>query len=376
MADRGGGVSGLAGPSALWYLTRGTGLVALVLLTASVTLGVLGAVGWSRPGWPRFLTVGLHRNISLLVLCLLGIHIGTAVADSYAPITLVQAVIPFSSAYRPVWLGVGALAFDLLLAVLLTTAIRHRMGFRRWRSVHWLAYASWPLAVVHGLGTGTDPRYVWMQATTAACIVAVLLAVWWRIATGLPAGGLRTTAAAGSILVPLAMVAWAATGPLQPGWARKAGTPLALIRGGGVQPAALRPPFSGRIVGQLRQSSPDASGGVLVQVSARVSRPPQSRLLVTLRGQPLPDGSIEIASGTVAFGPRLASQAYTGPVLVAPDGRLVSRVTGTAERLDLRLRLVVNHATGTVHGVLDADAASGSAATPPGADEDTHEASA
>jgi hypothetical protein len=376
MAGRGGGVSGLAGPSALWYFTRGTGLVALLLLTASVTLGVLGAVGWTRPGWPRFLTLGLHRNISLLVLCLLGIHIGTAVADSYAPITLVQAVIPFSSAYRPVWLGLGALAFDLLLAVLLTTAIRHRMGFRRWRSVHWLAYASWPLAVVHGLGTGTDPRYAWMQAITVACVVAVLLAVWWRIATGLPAGGLRTAAAAASIVIPLAVAAWTVTGPLQAGWARNAGTPLALIRGGAIPSAALHPPFSGQIVGRLRQTAPDASGAVLVQVSARVSRPPQSRLLVTLRGQPLPDGSIQIASGTVAFGPRPAPQLYTGPVLVAPDGRLVSRVDGGAQRLDLRLRLVVDHATGAVRGELDADTASGSAATPPGADQDAHEASA
>jgi len=159
--------------STLWYLTRGTGVVSLLLLTASVALGVVGAVGWNRPGWPRFLTTGLHRNLSLLVLAFLAVHIGTAVADSYAPITLAQAVIPFTSSYRPIWLGLGALAFDMLLAILITSLARGWLGFRAWRTIHWLAYASWPVAVVHGLGTGTDTGFTWMIALTGACVVAL-----------------------------------------------------------------------------------------------------------------------------------------------------------------------------------------------------------
>jgi methionine sulfoxide reductase heme-binding subunit len=151
-----------AGPSPLWYLTRATGAVALLLLTASVVLGILGAVRFGSPRWPRFLTAGLHRNLSLLVLALLAVHILTAVLDSFAPIGLKDAVVPFVSAYRPLWLGLGALAFDLLLALAATSLLRRRLGYRAWRSVHWLAYGSWPLALTHGLGTGSDAKVGWM----------------------------------------------------------------------------------------------------------------------------------------------------------------------------------------------------------------------
>lgn len=370
--------AGAGSSAALWYLTRATGLVALVLLTVSVALGMLGATGWNRPGWPRFLTTGIHRNVSMLVFCLLGIHIGTAVADSYAPISIVQAVVPFTSAYRPIWLGLGALAFDLLLAVLVTTAMRHRLGFRRWQAVHWLAYASWPIAVVHGLGTGTDPRSGWMLAITIACVATVMAAVWWRIGTSLLPARHRTAAVATSMVVMLAVAAWSVSGPLQTGWARRAGTPLALIRSGAVGLSAVgspSPPFAARIVGQLSQTPPDQTGAVTVTVAALVSTPTQGRLQVTLRGQPLPDGSIEIAAGNVLYGPSSAPSLYRGSLLVAPDGRLISRVTGGRSPLDLRLRLTVDHATGAVHGLLDADATTGTAPTPPGTDNDTHEAS-
>ena len=379
MAGGRGGVIALAVNSrALWYLTRATGVVSLLLLTASVAFGLVGAVGWSAPGWPRFLTTGLHRNLSLLVLALLTIHIGTAVADSYAPISLAQAVIPFTSAYRPVWLGLGALAFDMLLAILLTSLIRGRLGFRTWRGVHWLAYASWPVAVVHGLGTGTDVKSTWMLAITFACATVVLGCVWWRIGTGLLAAGHRTAAAATSMVVTLAVATWSVAGPLQPGWARRAGTPLALIRSGALGLSAVgspTPPFSARILGRLSQTAPDQTGAVTVTVAARVSTPTQGLLQVTLRGQPLPDGSIEIAAGNVFYGPRSAPSLYRGLVLVAPDGRLISRVTGGRSPLDLRLRLTVDHATGAVQGLLDADAAVGTAQTPPGTDNDAHEAS-
>jgi Ferric reductase like transmembrane component len=379
MAGRGDRVTALGvNSSALWYLTRATGVVSLLLLTASVALGVAGAVGWSTPRWPRFLTTGLHRNVSLLVLALLTVHIGTAVADSYAPITLVEAVIPFTSAYRPIWLGLGALAFDLLLAILLTSLIRGRLGFRAWRTVHWLAYASWPVALVHGLGTGTDAKSTWMLAVTIACVAAVLGCVWWRIGASLLAGGHRTAAVAASVLVPLAVSVWSITGPLQAGWARRAGTPVALIRSARLGRSPIgspAPPFKAQVVGRLTQTALGQTGVVTVTVAARVSKPQHGSLRVTLQGQPLPDGSIEIASGNVAFGPHAAPTLYDGAVLVAPDGRLVSRVTGGRQPLDLRLQLTVDHATGAVHGLLDADAAAGDAPTPPGTDNDAHEAS-
>ena len=121
-------------------------------------LGIVDQRHWRPPGWPRFVLDALHRNVSLLVLAILAVHIGTSVLDSFAPIRLVDAVVPFVSAYRPIWLGLGALAFDLLLAVLITSVLRRQFGHRAWRLVHWLAYVSWPVAVVHGLATGTDAK--------------------------------------------------------------------------------------------------------------------------------------------------------------------------------------------------------------------------
>src|SRR5690349_9921838 len=109
-----------SGPSPLWYLSRGTGAVALLLLTVSVVLGILDQRRWRPRGTPRFVLDALHRNVSLLVLALLALHIASSLIDSFAPIRLVDAFVPFASAYRPVWLGLGALAFDLLLAVAIT----------------------------------------------------------------------------------------------------------------------------------------------------------------------------------------------------------------------------------------------------------------
>ena len=221
-------VPAAAGPSAYWYLARGTGAVALVLLTASVVLGVLGSVRFDAgPRWPRFTIDALHRDVSLLVVVLLALHIVTSVLDKFAPISLLDAVIPLRSSYRPFWLGLGALSFDLLIALVVTSLLRRRLGYRPWRAVHWLAYASWPVAVFHGLGTGSDSKSWWMLALTSACVAAVLLAVWARIASAAP--WLRAPAIAASAAVGVGLVVFTVEGPLQHGWARRSGTPASLL---------------------------------------------------------------------------------------------------------------------------------------------------
>ena len=122
---------GAVGPSTYWYLTRSTGAVALLLLTLSVALGVAGVSRFSSPRWPRFVVDSLHRNVSLLALAFLLVHILTAVLDSFAPISLIDAFIPFAGSYRPFWLGLGAVSFDLLLAVTLTSLAAPPARLRR-----------------------------------------------------------------------------------------------------------------------------------------------------------------------------------------------------------------------------------------------------
>ena len=172
----------LHGPG-LWYATRATGLVTLLLLTVSVLLGILTAGRFSTQRWPRFLSQGLHRNISLLVLVFLTLHVGTTVIDTYTSIPLTAAFIPFASSYKAAWLSLGALALDMLIALIVTSLLRARIGHRAWRRVHWLAYACWPVAVAHGLGTGTDRNATWVFALTVACAVSVVGVGAWRLVT-------------------------------------------------------------------------------------------------------------------------------------------------------------------------------------------------
>ena len=184
---------------ALWYLTRGSGVVTLILLTVSTVLGVTTALRWATARWPRFIIEGLHKNASLLSIVFLAIHIATAVIDGYVPIRWIDAVVPFTSQYKPLWMGLGALAFDLILAVIVTSLLRVRIGHRVWRAVHWMAYACWPVAVLHGLGIGSDSGQTWMQIIDVVAIAAVAAAVFARsagyVATdransrGLPVGG-------------------------------------------------------------------------------------------------------------------------------------------------------------------------------------------
>jgi sulfoxide reductase heme-binding subunit YedZ len=223
-------VFAMTGPSAYWYLTRSTGAVALILLTLSLALGVVDFRRWSSETWPRFVVDSLHRNVSLLALTFLCLHILTAVLDSFAPISLVNAVIPFIGTYRPFWLGLGALSFDLILAVILTSLLRRRMGHSTWRAVHWLTYASWPIALLHGLGTGSDVKSTWMLAISIGCLIVVIGAVLVRVAAGWPDQIAQRSAALGAAGVfTLGLFLWLPSGPLGKEWARRSGTPAALL---------------------------------------------------------------------------------------------------------------------------------------------------
>ena len=226
-------MTGAASPAALvvtsstplWYATRATGVVALVLLTASMTLGLLSSLRYQRPAWPRFVTLGLHRNVSLLALAFTVAHVLTTVLDSFVSIPLQDAVIPFISSYRPLWLGLGAIAFDLMLALTVTSLLRTRMGLRSWRLVHWTAYLCWPVAVLHGLGSGTDTPVRWVLALTALCVLTVTGLTLWRLGLTWQSRPVASTAAVVAIVIVLiAGGAWLRTGPLSPGWSARSGT--------------------------------------------------------------------------------------------------------------------------------------------------------
>ncbi len=219
-----------AGPSDYWYLTRSTGAVALLLLTFAIVLGVVDVERWSTPRWPRFVLDSLHRNVSLLAMVFLVLHILTSVLDGFASITLSDAVIPFVGSYRPFWLGLGAISFDLLVAVTVTSLLRQRMGFATWRTIHWLTYASWPIALLHGLGTGSDVQSTWLLVLSIACLLIVIAAVLARVFDSWPANiGVRSAALGGTGAFALFLLLWLPGGPLGSEWARRSGTPAKLL---------------------------------------------------------------------------------------------------------------------------------------------------
>jgi DMSO/TMAO reductase YedYZ heme-binding membrane subunit len=231
---------------ALWYLTSCTGIVALVLVTASVIIGILASLRTGGSRTPRFVVAGLHRNVSLMTVAFIVVHVATTIMDAYAPIRVVDAVVPFISAYRPIWLGLGALAFDIILALVITSLVRVRIGLKTWRGIHWFAYACFPIALVHSLGTGSDASQRWMLAIVIACggavVVAALVRVWQLVPERVTAsrrhgrGGvilrfrtqriaLRLLGTAAVIAIPALTAMWAVAGPLAPKWAQRAGTP-------------------------------------------------------------------------------------------------------------------------------------------------------
>ncbi|PXW28740.1 ferric reductase-like transmembrane domain-containing protein [Nocardia sp. 348MFTsu5.1] len=166
---------------ALWALGRGTGISALIILTLSLASGIVVRSGRPLLTLPRFGVVELHRNTSLLGTLLIAIHVGALFFDPYAQLNLVDYVVPFFGNYRPFWLGLGTLALDLIILIVITSLLRHRLGHKVFRTVHWLAYALWPIALAHGLGNGTDTGHLWFLTIAAGCIAVVGAAGVFRL---------------------------------------------------------------------------------------------------------------------------------------------------------------------------------------------------
>ena len=355
------------GPSAYWYLTRGTGAVSLVLLTLSVVIGIAGSLRVSAQRWPRFAVDAVHRDVSLLAIALLVVHVITSVLDTFAPISITAAVIPFISNYRPFWLGLGALAFDLMLALAITSLLRRRLGYPAWRAIHWLAYVCWPVAVLHGLGTGTDTKIWWMLLLTGLCVAAVVVAVCVRIAQAedMPAAW-RTPGIALCVAAPVALAVFTVAGPLQKGWARRSGTPASLLAHAPVppsQPVSNRSTtpssssapraFSATLDGSVRQAQIQA--GAIVDLSMRLSGGTRGRLRVRLGGAPIAGGGLSLTGSQVDLIANGLPSVMQGQISRLEGERFVAHVlgsAGTAMTLHVQLHIDVN--TNAVTGQITA----------------------
>ena len=348
-----------AGPSAYWYLTRGTGTVALILLTLSVAMGVANIRRLQTRNVPRFVLDAVHRNVSLLAMAFLLIHIVTSVLDSFARISLIDAVIPFAGTYRPLWLGLGAVAFDLMLAVTVTSLLRRRFGYRSWRIIHWTAYVSWPVALLHSVGTGSDTKTGWMLVVIAACVIVTVVAVVARATAGWPDHvSARLGALGAAAVIPLGLIVWMPGGPLAAGWAKQAGTPASLLpstrspaqRTASTSITSTSVPFTAAAHGTVRQGQlGGAVAGVDISLSLLGER--LNQLAVHLRGQAIPGGGLQMTSSDVTLGTASNPVTYRGRVTALQGTDIAARVTDPAgQTLNLVARLSIDQASGSASG--------------------------
>lgn len=167
--------------TSLWYATRATGIMTLVLLTMTMVLGLVTTSRSRSRNWPGFLVQEVHRRVSIMAVVFLAIHVLTSLLDTYVHIGWLALVVPFTSPYRRFWVAFGTIALDLMAAVFVSSLLRSRLKTGTWRGIHWLAYTSWPVALAHAFGIGTDGREHWVIALGAVCIASVALALGWRL---------------------------------------------------------------------------------------------------------------------------------------------------------------------------------------------------
>ncbi len=165
---------------AIWYAARAAGVAAYVVLSIVVSLGLtLGGKAQTRR-WPRFSVEEIHRFGGLLVGSLIGVHVLAIAADSFLPFSLTQLLVPFTSTYRPLWTGLGIAAAELLVALAITNHYRRRLPYRFWRRAHYLNFAVWAFASLHGLMGGTDRGAVWLAILYGVSVATVLMLLLWR----------------------------------------------------------------------------------------------------------------------------------------------------------------------------------------------------
>jgi predicted ferric reductase len=165
----------------LWYATRAFGIVSLLMLSTVMVLGLLTAGRRAVPRKHRFVVAEVHRTVALTGVIFIALHVVTAIADGYVALSWLDVIVPFASSYNPLWTGLGTVAIDLLVALVATSLLRDRIGYRTWRAIHWAAYACYPIALAHGLGEGTDNTSPLLLVPAAVSVLAVGAAAVIRV---------------------------------------------------------------------------------------------------------------------------------------------------------------------------------------------------
>ncbi len=355
----------------LWYLTRATGIVSMVFLGLIVLLGIATATKVTPKGFGKFLGPELHRRLSLTALIFLAVHIVTAVLDPFVKVGWVASLVPFASAYRPLWIGLGTIAFDLLLVVIATSVIRHRFAHGIWKRIHYLSWAIVSLVLFHAIGTGSDVQLKIVEVIYVAFIGALGLAAIFRARRGSAlARPQRTMALFGVFGLPVLLFGWAVMGPLKVGWAKasqgfspfaRVASPGATLAGSGgsggsgsIQgvPASFSWPLASTISGTI-SSQVTSSGTTLVTLNGSIANT-SDVLKIQLMGH-VQGGALVLSSSSGQIGTSADPAIYTGTVAQASGSALFLSIAGPAGTVGAQVTLSISGSTFT--GAIQAPAA-------------------
>ncbi len=356
-----------------WDTARAGGLVAYVLLTTTVSLGLAVRNRWRSSRWPLPITNELHGYVSLLALVFVAIHVLAIAIDPFTHFGLAAVLVPFASRYRPVWMSLGIVALYLLLAVWVSTRLRRRVGHRLWRRIHVSAFAIYGAATLHGLGTGTDTRTAWAVGLYATSVGLVGTLVVIRLLAPAAKGDRpRPVAAGAAAAAVLAVAAWSIGGPLPPGWSGRAGgSPTRAASGRAsarvvppastsLPPAAVHPPFTARFAGRLTAGPLNDAGLLTVRIDGALSGPTKDHLEILIHGVPLDDGGVAMEQSRVRMG--TATPLYHGEITSLDGTRLVAALRSSHQRLRVAVALRIAQ-DGTVAGQVRGTAPSARVAT-------------
>lgn len=212
-----------------WDVARTGGIVAYILLTLSVVLGLALSMRWQRPQWPRLITNEMHTYLTLLSLVFIAVHVLAVWIDPFTRFSWRDVFIPFATSYHTVWMAAGIVGTYLMLAIWISSQLRSRIGYAWWRRLHTMTFVVYLFSTVHGLGIGTDSKQAWALTLYAGSILVIGALMIRRLLTPIGTRGqshprLATLTAA----IVLGSLLWAITGPAHAGWSALANTLPAL----------------------------------------------------------------------------------------------------------------------------------------------------
>ena len=358
----------VAAPSLWWFVARGSGMVAYVLLTAAVIVGIALSRRWHSAIWPHLMVERVHRWLTSTLYAFLLIHTVAIWQDPFTHFRLVDVLVPFASTYRPVWLSMGIVAAELGLAIGASALLRRWIGYRVWHVLHLLTYLLFPLSLLHALGTGTDTRMTWATFLYVWSVLLVLGALIWRT---LPLRIGRGVVFSAALVAVPALLLWASHGPYAPGWAVAAGTPKTALVTAAAQRGALPAPTAAATA-----SAPSFPATVRDNVTGQaVLDTPGAQML--LRGAGAGSTPLDVAWQVVRTGGGLAGQVQvrtathqplcTGPLTAISSTAVTASCTGYGQQLQLHLtlqRLDTQGFVGTLVGNSGSQLTAGTVAPP------------